>query len=575
MGRFGVRNKSDKNLHPIPVVAGGPGTGKSRFLDEVEQLLSRCANESGNYEIRESFANMTVINTTYGNGSPADDFDINITAQASLAVRILFEYFRPQPPVGKFDFPSFRALCIDLNVSNFTLSIALQVVSIDIMRMKQIASNSLLVLVLGIDEFNKLHDINQDTSKKLVHSIGGIMCSPPNNVFFIPILAGTIEGPLDKYITGSMHKPLRLPLYLLEENYAIEIGKEMKLFNDNYVKCHPYFRVSISDVGGHARSLEYFYDIFKKKSQENGLNNVKLSEVMLTVERIIGDDYHLSDYSKWLTKVIAKAILGLPVKKTDEIMFDGQLTSYQDISSMGILNLVLVEPSTGEHQIRLPYTWASILVRTSESKNPGMTYWKSMFDYNKPIHWSDFEDFNARFWALRLSLFRLLGYEKIKLGELLNGAKFSRGFPKEAEIIIPEDIKLCKLLHRYPGIITIFLQIATPKLKRKSYYLVTKTNENKNVNEMEESPRGYIKLNVLRHEDVENEKYMNFVFLNASGAPWDVFGFLKYVNYKSSENGIFCVAQQVKYTDIEVDKPMIINQDLFNKEYNKVIVLHL
>ncbi|CAG8574422.1 7739_t:CDS:2 [Funneliformis caledonium] len=553
VSRFGVRNESDKNLHPIPVVAGGPGTGKSRFLDEVEQLLSQCANESGNYEIREAFANMTVINTTYGNGSPADDIDINITAQASLAIRILFEYFRPQPSeMGKFDFSSFRSLCnglrSNLNISNFTLSIALQVVSIDIMRMKQIAPNSLLVLVLGIDEFNKLHDIDKDTSKKLVHSIGGIMCSPPNNVFFIPILAGTIEGPLDKYVTESMHKPLRLPLYLLEEKYAIEIGKAMNLFDDNYVKCHPYFRVSIGDIGGHARSLEYFYRTFEKKLQQrNGLINVKLSDVMLTVEHIIRDDYNLVTYSRWLTEVIAKAILGLPVKKMDEIMIDERSTSYQDLNSMGILNLVLVKPSTGDHQIRLPYTWASVLVRAS--KDPGMTYWKSMFDYDEPMYWQNFEDFNAKFWALRLSLFHLLGYKKIKLGELLNGAKFSRGFPEEAEIILPEDVKLCKLRHRYPA---------------------TKTNENKNMNEMEESSRCYTKLDFLRNEDVKNEKYMDFVFLNAPGAPWDVFGFHRYVNYESSENGIFCIAQQIKYTNIEALEAMIIDQNSFNDEYEKV-----
>ncbi|GBC07211.1 hypothetical protein RclHR1_07310003 [Rhizophagus clarus] len=73
-----------------------------------------------------------------------------------------------------------------------------------------------------------------------------------------------------------------------------------------------------------------------------------------------------------------------------------------------------------------------------------------MFDYDDPIYWQNFEDFNAKFWALRLILFHLLGYKKIKLRELLKGAKFSRGFPEEVEIILPEDIKLCKLRHRYP-----------------------------------------------------------------------------------------------------------------------------
>ncbi|GBC01453.1 hypothetical protein RclHR1_00420015 [Rhizophagus clarus] len=159
------------------------------------------------------------------------------------------------------------------------------------------------------------------------------------------------------------------------------------------------------------------------------------------------------------------------------------------------------------------------------------------------MYWQNFEDFNAKFWALRLSLFRLLGYKKIKLGELLNGAKFSRGFPEEAEIVLPEDTKLCKLRHGYPA---------------------TETNENKNMNGMEESFRCYTKLDCLKNEDIKNEKYMDFVFLNAPGAPWDVFNFL---NYESSETGIFCVARQIKYTNIET---MIIDQDSFNDEYERV-----
>lgn len=116
---------------------------------------------------------------------------------------------------------------------------------------------------------------------------------------------------------------------------------------------------------------------------------------------------------------------------------------------------------------------------------------------------------------------------------------------------------------------------ATPKLKRKSYYLATKTNENKNMNEMEESPRCYTKLDCLKNEDIKNEKYMNFVFLNASGAPFDVFGFLKYIKVESSETGIFLIAQQIKYAEIESLEPMIIDQCSFNDEYKKVIVFHL
>jgi len=190
--------------------------------------------------------------------------DLQIGTQvASLSLRLIFEYFRPKEPrkasLNYGGFVNFYAK----NPQRLTLYTALFVIVKDLTIDKQKSCDYVLVIVVGIDEVNKLHDWDNKVLRHLIHSIGAVMCSPPTNIYFIPILAGTIEGPLERYISGSMHKALPLPLPLLSVDDAIKISNldEVDGFEE-YVIYNPFFRMSVSDLGGHARTLEYFYERF-------------------------------------------------------------------------------------------------------------------------------------------------------------------------------------------------------------------------------------------------------------------------------------------------------------------------
>ncbi|CAB5212849.1 unnamed protein product [Rhizophagus irregularis] len=572
--RYPYRGEDDKNYHPIPVLAGGPGTGKSRFLDEIERLLRHYIDESDE-EIRNGFANMVVINTTYGNGSPANNKDIRFdirsnsttnstNGETSLALRILFEYFQPQYEFVKLTFSAFNTLCNKSKAVDFTLDTALEVIHADFIKQskQETSSCSPLVLVLGIDEFNNLHDLEKNACKDLIKSIGGVMCNSPAKIFFIPILTGTIEGAISKYITGSMHEPILLPLRLLNDDDAINIGKKMNLFNDEYVRLHPYFRMSVSDVGGHVRTLEYYYEYFAEQKNQKGkmkeiktdeeklkssLYDVNIGKVMEHVKHRIVSKYQLDNFSNSLSIPLAKAILGLPVGKMDPVKKEyvkvenhelGKFLTYRDLVSMGFVNLV---PAEAHYLIRLPYLWVCAIAEYSTDPELLMMHWKPMLQYDDPNNWQNFEDFNAKFLALRLSLFRLLGYEKINLKTLLKGAEFSHEF-QNFEVVLPEtkDIKLYKLQHRYPATKTY------EKQKAKSANLPDMRN-------------GYFELDLLD----DTKKYTGCVFLNAAGAPWDVFVLLK----DGSSEFVICLALQAKLT---TTSKLIINQDLFDNEHKKV-----
>ncbi|GBB85977.1 hypothetical protein RclHR1_12400005 [Rhizophagus clarus] len=142
-------------------------------------------------------------------------------------------------------------------------------------------------------------------------------------IFFIPILAETIEGSLEQYITGFMYQSLPLSLRLLDGRNVIRIGKAMNWFDDKYVSLHPYFQISIDDIGGHVKTLEYFYRKFSEDLEqcEGDPYQVKVEEVMMIIKCAIDYKYRLSFNSRWLDVPLIKAILDLPVDKYEKIKF--------------------------------------------------------------------------------------------------------------------------------------------------------------------------------------------------------------------------------------------------------------
>lgn len=61
-----------------------------------------------------------------------------------------------------------------------------------------------------------------------------------------------------------------------------------------------------------------------------------------------------------------------------------------------------------------------------------------------------------------------------------------------------------------------------------------------------ETTEGFVKLNILKDEDIDN--YTGCIFLNASGAPSDAFGILNIKNheYEPNESEIVFIHQQTK-----------------------------
>ncbi|RIA80837.1 hypothetical protein C1645_744971 [Glomus cerebriforme] len=297
--RFTKRDETDRNSHPIPLLANGPGTGKSRFLQEIPILLreqiENCTREreemrkrkieieiekEEDEEIREKEHvrkedrendnellnrikdRMYAVNVTFGNGTPVNSIDVLID-ETSVTLRILYEHFISGGKCEYDDFVNHQTSSSDQADHHSGL--------------EKISSDQISYFLS-----------KQNPVRLIVHAVGGLNCSS-RNIFYVSILAGTIQGPLEEMFKESTYHYLPLPLRLLQSQEVQNISEFVSKRNSlgDYINSGT-FRHCISDFGGQVQALEiFYYDLLKKLKR--GTNNVDYVHCMSHVKEELMD----------------------------------------------------------------------------------------------------------------------------------------------------------------------------------------------------------------------------------------------------------------------------------------------
>lgn len=359
---------------------------------------------------------MLSINVTF-NGNTNALADEIYAGPAAVALRILYKHFISGG--GAMNYCQFFRMCHG-NWHGLTIVNALDVVIRDIGR-------DINFIVLGIDELNCLHNLALEIGEKNIKPVQvilknvGSLSTSEGKIFYAPILAGTIQGPLENMIKSSTYGLLRLPLRLLcdEEvrNISLYMAQVQTMLKD-YIDFDRTLHRCISDIGGQVRALEIFYrQLLTAVDMEKHGVDYKL--VMQLVRHDLMEKYPFKDFVSIMKPVVAHAILNIPVEEIDEFdTFDGK-KSYIDLSSEGVISLEMIPDNPGMSYVRMPYVWVWILTSLKDFEEG--KFWDVMIDQESHILWQTFEDFNVRFWILRLQLLKVL-YKEIKVRDLLRGA---------------------------------------------------------------------------------------------------------------------------------------------------------
>ncbi|CAJ0636378.1 9482_t:CDS:2 [Entrophospora sp. SA101] len=339
-GRNGIlsrfhSNTSDRTSYPLPFLACGPGTGKNRFLEEVARLLAARASESDNESVKMAFSNIVVVNTTFGNGTSASKFDVEIGGEAALAVRLIYQHFIScnNPKI------SFADFIMNGNVSLLCLTTAINIV------LSEMTSN--------------------------IH------------VFVL--------GPMEELVQESTYLLLQLPLPLLPDKDMLFIASSLG-FPNEYILKNNVFRCCLAGIGGMARVMEFFFRLIIQQQTHNEndleitdktpinlLNRVDIVEVMTKLMIDLTEKYPFKTYSQFAMPMLANAILeksvmesdGFNIIRQEDTKYKEYFATYKEIKSAGIINLESADNGTGIwYKIRLPYLWLCIVVSVTSANSP-------------------------------------------------------------------------------------------------------------------------------------------------------------------------------------------------------------
>jgi len=288
-------------------------------------------------------------------------------------------------------------------------------------------------------------------------------------------LAGTIQGPVEDMIRESTHRLLRLPLPLLTDEDVINIGSKLSVkskegdrtlrLTEDFVRHNSLFRRCIADVGGMARGVEYFFEHFLSAVDRvkdtwpeddaeltKALEYIDVMEVIGKVEVSLEDHYPFDEHVDYAMPVLTNAILDIPISINDTITVGNNSISYKRLRSAGILNL---EPQgdINKFYVRVPYMWMVLLAKAaaSQSSKSPWRFWTTFLDPAGTISWGQWEKFNIKFWALRLSLLSAAGKTTANLEELFPDAEFTSSCPN-FKVTIPDfsEMEMHELLNKYP-----------------------------------------------------------------------------------------------------------------------------
>lgn len=380
----------DKHTHPLFLCLSGPGTGKSRLLNEFPRLVKESVSEVIELEpFIKDHSYCFNVSFEFGTEEDNDPFD----PSSAIGTRMMYQL---QDQLSWADFRKKSPYSIPEAIRSFSKII------------RQESSN--ICIILCIDGMHKLKHKRKNKNSSFYNTISAI-CSVvnDNDAFVVAICSATLYHAVTDVLEASSQRRIFLIPPLINPGPIFDKKDELT-------------SLLASDMGGHGRALEMLYvTLSNSPIQEFGYTNVLL-EVVFRIRMAYPDIIkYINELESILLHVIArKSASSLGKKSLDRIL------------SLGLFRL-------NERKDLLEFPYVLWLICKSKAL-PWENYhsWAPKEDQDVFRTWEEWEDFNCKYRIIKSKAFE---GKSVNWKEIHSGARFG---PNCDEIIHERALRFQK-----------------------------------------------------------------------------------------------------------------------------------
>nr|ALV13261.1 CRN112c [Phytophthora sojae] len=226
----------DKQNHAINLVLSGPGTGKSRMLDQMKGLMCAAAALSNNRKLKERMENAFVFSVTFENGTSATGSLLDRdNPEFDISYRMLYQLSKDKKAWPVF-VDKLRMMCS-------SLPLRIQIVIDILAKLKGIDDVKKMTVILCVDGLQKL--VNDGTKSCDFYRVLASVCSFLNSsrAFAVCVCSATVQSPVDLALSDSPQKRVFLVPPPLRGHEVLPTKTRIE-------------KQLVDDMGGHGRALE-------------------------------------------------------------------------------------------------------------------------------------------------------------------------------------------------------------------------------------------------------------------------------------------------------------------------------